>query len=158
MANPYETNAREHKAQAIVGVLWQAMTPGQRRDPRQPERVRLFNQTQRDLAAGVAGKHTPSRDTWARVVELLGERHRQEVSAPGFPKPCNVEGCDGGTLTWRTCHHSGACPCDYGEGECSTCDGTGLLACTDCGQHPATRLNEDGEETCETCAVPAGVR
>jgi hypothetical protein len=154
VANPYERNAREQKAQAIVGTLWQAAGQAQRRDPELPTTVRLFNQAQRDQAAEAAGQHAPSRETWDRVVHLIGERHRQEVSAEGFPKAC--PSCNGeGLVAVRAegCNHNGNCPCGSDEIPCGPCDGTGLELCSDCGNHPATRLNGDGEDTCELCAV-----
>lgn len=72
--NAFEADAREKKAQAIVGWIWSNLTDAQKVDTEILTMVRLCNQEMRDCAARLAGQHSPSEATWRRVHEALAQR------------------------------------------------------------------------------------
>lgn len=78
-SNPYEQNAREKKAQAIVGLVWAAWTAEDRRSHALVHAVEQLEEAGRIRLAAAAGQKRPSAETWERVVQLLAERVQQEV-------------------------------------------------------------------------------
>lgn len=51
---------------------------------------------------------------------------------PDTARPCAE--CDDGYVHWRTCGHTGACPCRIHEAECEACNGEGAVPCSYCGE------------------------
>lgn len=89
---------------------------------------------------------------------LIATGVRGEIrTAPGIvgePSPC--PSCMGeGTLRFRTCYHSGVCPCTPDEISCEVCRGTGAVQCAHCGEDDGTVQTPDGLY-CRGCAGEVG--
>ncbi len=51
---------------------------------------------------------------------------------PETARPC--PDCEDGRVVWRTCGHTGNCPCELHDAECETCRGIGAVLCSHCGE------------------------
>lgn len=80
--NSFEQIGRESKAQSIARKIWAHMPRELRTDQRLPSEFAIATPEQRrawaDVAAGKPVKKVPSDLTWARVVEILGEKVADE--------------------------------------------------------------------------------
>lgn len=77
-SNFHEQLNREAKAQRLVRRIWAQLPPELRRHPRLAASYAKSTEAQRCGWAEIAGENPPSEQTWARVVELLEERSRDE--------------------------------------------------------------------------------
>lgn len=89
MANPYEHNARERKAQAIAGALWAALTHAERTNPALVPVLRVVDLDQQAELAAAAGQKAPSAETWERVLAIVTERQGQEGGPDVEPETMN---------------------------------------------------------------------
>lgn len=78
MANQYEEQARERKAQAIARKIWLHLPPECRTNATLAATIADATQPERDAWARCAGQHEPSEETWARTCEILAEKVADE--------------------------------------------------------------------------------
>lgn len=78
MRNPHEQIGRERKAQAIARFLWLQIPRQDRTNQQLPAGIAAVDEQERDIFAAHAGQKPPSDETWARVVELIGEKIADE--------------------------------------------------------------------------------
>lgn len=83
MRNPYEQMARERKALAIAGFIWELAQPALWDREDFVDAVSRFPQERRDEYARMAHQRSPSTDTWEAVVGRL----RALVAARTFGVP-----------------------------------------------------------------------
>lgn len=76
--NAYEHIGRERKAQAIARFLWLQIPRQDRTNQQLPAGIAAVDQEERDIFSAHAGQKSPSEATWARVVELIGEKIADE--------------------------------------------------------------------------------
>lgn len=76
---------------------------------------------------------------------------------PAGPRPCvECRGEKAVAVRPTSCTHTGSCPCGMGEEPCPRCEGSGVEACTVCGEPSAIRYL--AEDLCEACAPAEEMR